>query len=206
MSFQPFPGDRCQHPAGHAPVGPAPMADLGWGALGRKRALLPFLTDMAKVIRVSSCAKNLGCFRWSQGSTNDPVRKAALAKKPAWATSCCLHPHTSAVGSSPRGSGHPIPISSPPAGGSQLPPGFQCVFHPKVHLINRVELELNTSSRVKYRFSILSGNQLVVRSLDRGSTKLISCAPAWQFRPNGHGVLCCTQEGKLFPLICLFQG
>lgn len=29
VSFLPFPGDSCQHPAGHAPVGPVPMADLG---------------------------------------------------------------------------------------------------------------------------------------------------------------------------------
>lgn len=142
----------------------------------------------------------MGWFWWGQGSTSDPVWKAALGKKPAQATSCCPHPHTSAVGSSPKGSGHPIPISSPPLPTSRRVTTLQVA---KLHLINWVELELSTSSRVKYRFSLLAGDGLVVHSVDRGSTKVISCTLS---KPNGDVVFCCTQERKLFPLTCLFQG
>lgn len=36
------------------------------------------------------------------------------------------------------------------------------MFHHKLHLIDWVELELNTSSKVKYRFSLLAEDGLVV--------------------------------------------
>lgn len=100
---------------------------------------------------------------------------------------------------------HLFPTPSHQQEGHKLPSGVQCVFHPKLLLINWVELQLNTSSKVKYRFCLLAGDGLAVHSVDRES-KLISRALAWHLRPNGHVVFCCTQERKLFPLICLFQG
>lgn len=53
----------------------------------------------------------------------------------------------------------PAPHSFPPAGGPQTAFRLvQCVFHPKPHLINWVELELNTSPRVIYRGVFLAGD------------------------------------------------
>lgn len=79
-------------------------------------------------------------------------------------TSCCLRPHTSVVGSSPTGSGHPIPISFPPLPTSRrgiTAFTYPMWLHPLLHLSNWVELELNTSSTVQHRFSFLAGDGLV---------------------------------------------
>lgn len=130
--FQPFPGSSCQQPAGNAPVSPAPMADVGWGALGKKRALLPFLADMAKGIRVTSRARGFGVVQVESRKCQWSCLQS-LGKKPAWATSCCLHPHTSAVGSSPVALATPSPSPPhpfPPAGESQLPQVSSVCFTP----------------------------------------------------------------------------
>lgn len=54
---------------------------------------------------------------------------------------------------------HLLSIPSHQQEGPGQPACVQCVFDPKPHLINGVELELNFPSRVKYRFSLLAGDK-----------------------------------------------
>lgn len=61
---------------------------------------------------------------------------------------------------------------------------FQCVFHPKLHLINWADLELNTSSRAKYRFSLLAGDGA-------------GCSPCRQREHQSH-LLCFSGQMQLW--------